>query len=101
MSRRPRRNHAPEFKFRVALEACKGEQTLAELAQRFEVHPNQISQWKAQVLECGPGMFAERQASPGEPADVERLNAKIGELTMKLDFFRKAFGKWDSPNARR
>jgi len=51
MSRRPRRNHAPAFKTKVALEALKGEQTLAELAQRYQVHPNQIADWKKQLLE--------------------------------------------------
>jgi transposase-like protein len=51
MSRRPSRNHSPEFKAKVALEAAKGEYTLAELAMRFDVHPNQIAQWKVQLLE--------------------------------------------------
>ena len=51
MSKRPRRNHAPAFKAKVALAAIKGEKTLAELAQQFDVHPNQITQWKAQLLE--------------------------------------------------
>jgi transposase-like protein len=51
MSRRPRRNHTPVFKSKVALAAIKGDKTLAELAQQFDVHPNQITQWKAQLLE--------------------------------------------------
>jgi transposase len=50
MARRPRRNHSPQFKAKVALEAVKGEQTAAELSQRFDVHPNQITQWKTQLL---------------------------------------------------
>ena len=53
MSRRPRRNHTPAFKAKVALAAIKGERTLADLAQQFDVHPNQITQWKAQLLEGG------------------------------------------------
>ena len=55
MSRRPRRNHTPVFKSKVALAAIKGDRTLAELAQLFDVHPNQITQWKAQLLEGAPG----------------------------------------------
>ncbi len=57
MSKRPRRNHAPAFKAKVALAAIKGEKTLAELAQQFDVHPNQITQWKAQLLEGAVGVF--------------------------------------------
>ena len=55
MSRRPRRNHTPVFKSKVALAAIKGDKTLAELAQQFDVHPNQITQWKAQLLEGAAG----------------------------------------------
>jgi len=51
MSKRPRRNHSPAFKARVALEAVKDGQTLVELAERFQVHPNQIMEWKKQLLE--------------------------------------------------
>ncbi len=57
MSKRPRRNHAPAFKARWPLAAIKGEKTLAELAQQFDVHPNQITQWKAQLLEGAVGVF--------------------------------------------
>lgn len=57
MARRPRRNHSPQFKAKVALEAIKGEQTVAELSQRFDVHPNQITQWKTQLLERSAGAF--------------------------------------------
>ena len=58
MSRRPRRNHTPVFKSKVALAAIKGDKTLAELAQLFDVHPNQITQWKAQLLEGAAGVRA-------------------------------------------
>ena len=57
MSKRPRRNHTPAFKAKVALAAVKGEETLAELAQQFGVHPNQITQWKAQLFEGAAGVF--------------------------------------------
>ena len=57
MSRRPRRNHTPAFKAKVALAAIKGDKTLADLAQQFDVHPNQITQWKAQLQEGAAGVF--------------------------------------------
>jgi transposase len=55
MTKRPRRNHTPAFKAKVALAAVKGEKTLAELAQQFDIHPNQITQWKAQLLDGAAG----------------------------------------------
>ena len=57
MSKRPRRNHSPAFKAKVALAAVKGEKTLADLAQLFDVHPNQITQWRSQLLEGAAGVF--------------------------------------------
>ena len=65
MARRPRRNHKPQFKAKVALEALKGEQTMAELAERFDVHPNQIAQWKTQLLERSADVFGGDE--PKEP----------------------------------
>ena len=89
MSKRPRRNHAPAFKAKVALAAIKGEKTLAELAQQFDVLPNQITQWKTQLLEGAAGVFgAEARSEPAAPAvDLKSLHAKIGELTLENDFF--------------
>ncbi|MBL3591768.1 MAG: IS3 family transposase [gamma proteobacterium endosymbiont of Lamellibrachia anaximandri] len=89
MSRRPRRNHSPAFKSKVALAAIKGEQTVAELAQKFDIHPNQITQWKSQLLEQAADVFETGSSSKEPPVDVKTLHAKIGELTLENGFFRK------------
>ncbi len=103
MSKRPRRNHAPAFKAKVALAAIKGEKTLAELAQQFDVHPNQITQWKAQLLEGAAGIFgAEARPGPATPAvDLKTLHAKIGELTLENDFLEGALSKAGLLSAKR
>ncbi|MCE8530523.1 IS3 family transposase [Ruegeria pomeroyi] len=88
MTRRPRRNHSPAFKAKVAVAAIKGEKTLIELAQDFDVHPNQIKQWRDQLLEGTTGVFGEAPKSdPETTIDVETLHAKIGELTLENGFF--------------
>lgn len=92
MARRPRRNHSPQFKAKVALEAVKGEQTVAELSQRFDVHPNQITQWKNQLLERSADVFDGGQSTE-PPVDVKTLHAKIGELTLENDFLEGALTK--------
>jgi putative transposase len=85
---RPRRNHTPAFKAKVALVAVKGDKTLAELAQQFDIHPNQITQWKAQFLDGAAGVFGSeaRGERAGLAADLTVLHAKIGELTLENDF---------------
>ena len=103
MTRRPRRNHTPAFKAKVALAAVKGEKTLAELAQRFDVHPNRITTWKAQLLDGAAGVFGSepRTASTAPVVDVKTLHAKIGELTLANDFLEGALGKAGLLGAKR
>ena len=94
MSRRLRRNHSPAFKAKVALAAIKGEKTLIELAQEFDVHPNQIKQWRDQLLEGVTGIFGEAGKAEAAPViDVKSLHAKIGELTLENDFLSGALDK--------
>ena len=94
MTRRPRRNHSPAFKAKVALAAIKGERTLAELAQQFDVHPNQITQWRSQLMEGASGVFGAVGTTEAVPAvDVKTLHAKIGELALENDFLSGALGK--------
>lgn len=101
MSRRPRRNHSPEFKAKVALAAVKGEQTLAELAKKFDVHPNQISQWKEQLLNGAASAFGGDSSTAPPPVDVKALHAKIGELTLENDFLEGALIKAGMLSAKR
>ncbi len=102
MTQRPRRNHTPAFKAKVALAAIKGEKTLAELAQQFDVHPNQITQWKGQLLEGAASVFGQDKSEAGAArVDLKSLHAKIGELTLENDFLEGALGKAGMSSAKR
>ena len=102
MSRRARRMHTPAFKAKVALAAIKGELTLAQLAEHFDVHPNQITQWKAQLSESAANVFGPGgNGTPPPSVDVKRLHAKIGELTLENDFLEGALTKAGLLSARR
>jgi transposase len=91
MSRRPRRNHSPAFKAKVALAAVKGDRTIAQLAEHFDVHPNQITIWKSQLEASASEIFGPGGGTPATPVvDVKSLHAKIGELTLENDFLGQA-----------
>ena len=87
MSKRTRRTHTPAFKAKVALAAIKGDRTLAQLAEQFDVHPNQVTSPKAQLEGGAADVFGPGSGSAAtQPAiDVKSLHAKIGELTLKND----------------
>src|SRR3974377_472844 len=95
MTRRPRRNHTSAFKAKVALAAIKGDRTLAQLGEQFDVHPNQITSGKAQRENAASGVFGPDSGSVSStPAvDVKSLHAKIGELTLENDFLEGALSK--------
>jgi transposase len=102
MSRRPRRNHSPAFKAKVALAAVKGDRTITQLAEHFDVHPNQVTIWKVQLEGAASGVFGAGATAPAEPAvDVKSLHAKIGELTLENDFLEGALTKAGLLSARR
>ena len=101
--RRPRRNHSAKFKSKVALAALKGDKTLVELSEQFDVHANQITEWKNQLLKQAENVFlthAERRTSESGPS-VKDLQAKIGQLTMENDFLGVALGRIHGPSAKR
>jgi len=95
MSRRPRRNHTPTFKAKVALAAVKGDRTVAQLAEQFDVHPNQITTWKAQLEGGAADVFGSGAGNgTAQPViDVKSLHAKIGKLTLENDVLEGALTK--------
>lgn len=101
MPRRPRRNHSPTFKAKVALEAIKGEEPLITIAERFDVHPNQITKWKRQLLEGAATVFGEGEEAKDAGPSIAELHAKIGELTMENDFLSGALGRMGGTSAKR
>ena len=102
MSRRSRRTHSPAFKAKVALAAIKGDRTIAQLAEHFDVHPNQITTWKSQLEASASEIFGPGGGTAATPAvDVKSLHAKIGELTLESDFLEGALTKAGLLSAKR
>lgn len=100
--RRPRGNHTAAFKAKVALAALKGDKTPAELAEKYDVHGNQITQWKMQLLDGAIGVFmspAEKRGAD-HPTAKER-QAKIGQLALEVDFLEVALGRIGDVSAKR
>ena len=90
MTKKKRRNHSASFKAKVAVAAVRGDQTLAELAEHFDVHPNQIQDWKKKLVANAETRFGNGGSSAGaENAErkTQTLHAKIGQLTMEKDFY--------------
>jgi transposase len=99
--RKPRRNPSPKFKAQVALEAIRGEKTIAEIAAHHEVHPTQVTSWKNEVLEKLAGIFGGESCGRDEKERIRELHAKIGELTVERDFLEGALGKFPGLSGKR
>jgi transposase-like protein len=100
--RRKRRTHSPEFKAKVALAACQGDLTMAELVNKFDVHSNQITEWKKQLLSNAPDVFGKvAQKTEASEETIEQLHAKIGRLTMENDFLERGLERIHGPRGKK
>ena len=88
-----RRKHSPAFKAKVALEAIKGEETTAQLASRFEVHPAQVRRWKREMEEGAAGVFGDKQAKKEDEGLIGKLYQEIGQLKVERDFLESKLGR--------
>ena len=100
--KRKRRTHSPEFKSKVALAAIKGDLTMAELVKKFDVHANQITEWKKQLLRSAPDVFGKSaKAAEDTEETVQALHAKIGQMTMENDFLERGLERIHGPRGKK
>jgi transposase-like protein len=100
--RRKRRNHSSAFKAKVALAALKNDRTLAELAEQFDVHPNQIQDWRKRLLDNAETIFGRGQRQREQSDDkVKGLHEKIGQLTMERDFLGRGLERIHGPSGKK
>ena len=99
--KKPRRNHSPAFKARIALEALRGEKTVAEISAQHQVHPTQVTSWKTQLLENAAAIFGGEALAADGKERIRELHEKIGELTVERDFLDNALGKFPGLSGKR
>ena len=99
--RKPRRNHSASFKARIALEAIRGEKTVADIASHHEVHPNQVTTWKMQALGNMASTFGGQAIADDGKEQIRELREKVGQLTMENAFLEGALGKFPGLSAKR
>ena len=100
--RRKRRTHSPEFKSKVALAAIKGEMTMAEMVKKFDIHANQITEWKKQLLNGASDVFGKNEKTAEDTQEiVQALQAKIGQLTMENDFLEQGLTRIHGPRGKK
>lgn len=101
MNRRPHRNHSATFRAKVALDAVKGDKTIAEVAHKPDVHPNQVTEWRRQLLDRAADVFGGGGAAAEPAADLKDLHAKIGQQSLEIDFLAGALNKAGLLSAKR
>jgi len=100
--KRKRKNHSPGFKAKVALAAMRGDRTLADLAEQFDVHPNQIQDWKKKLLAGAEEIFENGSSKGKDPeTEIKELHAKIGQLTMERDFLEQGLERIHGPRGKK
>ena len=100
--KRKRRNHSPTFKAKVALAALRGDKTMPELAEQFDVHPNQIKEWRRKLMDQAGQLFDRGSKPPGDTEqEFKELHAKIGQLTMERDFLEQGLERIHGPRVKK
>ncbi len=100
--KRPRRNHSPEFKAKVALDAITGDLTMAELVKKYDVHASQITEWKKQLLSGASDVFGKgAQKAEDSEKTIQEWHAKISELTMENDFLERGLNRIHGPRGKK
>jgi len=99
--KRKRRNHSASFKAKVAVAAIRGDKTLAELSEQFDVHQNQIQDWRRKLLDQADQVFGRGGSAPESEHKVKELHAKIGQLTMERDFLEQGLERIHGPRGKK